>query len=153
MQLFDRVRAQRLPMHHMGLELSRPLKCPNEGTRQSADMGFARLGNAGIFVNCREMAASIDASGGTMSVEALIADVRSRLRDVAESSIRTNLTSLAFISDGAMVRRRAESDELPPVAPLYTARGAFRNGDNEIRLAMPVNSMCCGGRASRSIPR
>jgi hypothetical protein len=38
------------------------------------------------------------------------------------------------------VRRRAESDELPPVAPLYAARGAFRNGDNEIRLAMPVNA-------------
>jgi hypothetical protein len=75
-----------------------------------------------------------------MSVEALIADVRSRFPDVAESSIRTNLTSLAFISDGAMMRRRAESDELPPVAPLYIARGAFRNGDNEIRLAMPVNA-------------
>jgi hypothetical protein len=85
-----------------------------------------------------EMAARIDASGGEMNVDELIRDLRSRFPDVAESSIRTNLTTLAFITEGDIVRRRTESDEWPPVAPLYTARGAFRNGHNEIRLAITM---------------
>jgi hypothetical protein len=37
-----------------------------------------------------------------------------------------------------MVRRRADTDEWPLVPALNTAPGAFRNGDNEIRLAIPV---------------
>ena len=88
----------------------------------------------------REIAARIDAAGGTVNVDELITDMRSRLPDVAESSIRTNLSSLAFINDGAVVRRRNDSDEWPAVPPLYTAQGAFYNGHNEIRLAMPVNA-------------
>jgi hypothetical protein len=37
-----------------------------------------------------------------------------------------------------MIRRRTQADEWPPVSPLNTVRGAFRNGPNEIRLAVTV---------------
>lgn len=87
-----------------------------------------------------EIANRIDAAGGTTTVDTLIDDIRARFPDVAESSIRTNLTSLAFITDGTTVRRRTDIDEWPPTPPLYAARGAFRNGRKEIRLAMAVNA-------------
>ncbi|MBY0286792.1 MAG: hypothetical protein K2X52_06550 [Mycobacteriaceae bacterium] len=87
-----------------------------------------------------EIATRIDAAGGTISVDQLIHDIRSCFTDVAERSIRTNLTSLAFITDGTTVRRRTDIDEWPPTPPLYAARGAFRNGHKEIRLAMAVNA-------------
>jgi hypothetical protein len=86
------------------------------------------------------LVARIDAAGGTMRVDELIADMLSRFPDVAESSIRTNLHSLAFITDGTIVRRRSDTDDWPPIPPLFAARGAFRNGDKEIRLALPVNA-------------
>jgi hypothetical protein len=86
------------------------------------------------------LSARIDAADGTMRVHDLIADILARFPDVAESSLRTNLNSLAFINDGTTVRRRTNTDEWPPIPPLYTARGAFRNGDNEIRLVLPVNA-------------
>jgi hypothetical protein len=85
-----------------------------------------------------EIGARIDASGGEMNVAELIRDLRTRVPDVAESSIKTNLTSLAFITEGGTVRRRGDADGWPRVAPLYTVRGAFRNGHNEIRLATAV---------------
>jgi hypothetical protein len=86
-----------------------------------------------------ELGARIDASGGEMNVAELIRDLRSRFPDVAESSIKTNLTSLAFITEAGTVRRRGDADGWPRVAPLHTVRGAFRNGHNEIRLATTVN--------------
>lgn len=92
-------------------------------------------GYVGIF---DEITARIDAAGGRMNIEELIADLLSSVPDVAESSIRTYLGTLAFITDAGMVRRRTGADQWPPVAPLYTVRGAFRKGDNEIRLAVPV---------------
>jgi hypothetical protein len=39
-----------------------------------------------------------------------------------------------------MVRRRTAADKWPSVPPLNTVRGAFRNGHNEIRLAVPVTT-------------
>lgn len=38
------------------------------------------------------------------------------------------------------MRRRTADDEWPTVAPLNTVRGAFFNGRNEIRLALPVTT-------------
>jgi len=88
-----------------------------------------------------ELSARIDAAGGTMKIEDLVEDMLSHFPDVAEGSIRTQLTgSLAFITDGPTVRRRTAADALPPMPPLHSVRGAFRNGDNEIRLAMTVNA-------------
>jgi hypothetical protein len=87
-----------------------------------------------------QISARIDAAGGSMSVDEIVGDMLSRFPDVAEGSIRTTLTSsLAFVIDGDLVRRRTEGDEWPPIPPLHTARGVFRNGDNEIRVAMTVN--------------
>ncbi|MDT5346885.1 MAG: hypothetical protein QOH91_172 [Mycobacterium sp.] len=90
---------------------------------------------SGIF---DEVAAGIDAAGGAVEVDQLVDLLLSRLPDVAESSIRAYVGTLAFIIEGGTVRRRTRTDEWPAVAPLNTARGAFRNGDNEIRLALPV---------------
>jgi len=93
---------------------------------------------SGIF---DEIAACIDAApGGEMGVDELIADLLSRFPDVAEGSIKAFLNALAFVVDGSTVRRRTEADGWPPVPPLNRARGAFRNGDNEIRLAIEVTS-------------
>jgi hypothetical protein len=89
----------------------------------------------GIF---SEIGARIDACGGKVAVESLIADLLSRFPDVAESSIRAYLGTLAFVTEAGVVRRRVDTDQWPPPAPLKTARGAFRNGDNEIRLALKV---------------
>jgi hypothetical protein len=82
--------------------------------------------------------ARIDASGGEMNVEELVRDLRTRIPDVAESSIRINLNTLAFITERDVVRRRRDADGWPRVAPLHTVRGAFRNGHNEIRFATTV---------------
>jgi hypothetical protein len=71
-----------------------------------------------------QMGARIDATGGETNIDELIADLRSRFPDVAESPIRTNLTSLAFITDGIMVRRRTDSDNWPDCrAAVHHARG------------------------------
>ena len=90
---------------------------------------------AGVF---DEIATRIDASGGKANIDKLIRNILSRFPDVAENSVRAYLSTLAFICEAGMVRRRTDTDEWPPVPALNTARGAFRNGDNEIRLAIPV---------------
>lgn len=82
--------------------------------------------------------ARIDARGGQIRVDELIDDMLSTFPDVAESSIKAYLVSLVFITDRATVRRRTDADEWPQLPPLNRTRAAFRNGDNEIRLALPV---------------
>ena len=84
--------------------------------------------------------ARIDAGGGTAKVNDLIVDLLAAYPDVAESSVRTYLSTLEFIPKAGMVRRRTAADEWPSVPPLNTVQGAFRNGDNEIRLALPVTA-------------
>jgi hypothetical protein len=78
------------------------------------------------------------AVGRASGSEHLIRNLLSRFPDVAENWVRAYISTLAFICEGGMVRRRTDTDEWPPVPPLNTARGAFRNGGNEIRLAIPV---------------
>ncbi|MDV3133318.1 hypothetical protein [Mycobacterium sp. 29Ha] len=85
-----------------------------------------------------EIATLIDSSGGSMKIEDVVADVVARFPDVAEGSVRSYLGTLAFVTAGGRVRRRNDSDALPPVPALRTAPGAFRNGDKEIRLAVEV---------------
>lgn len=84
--------------------------------------------------------AGIDARGGNAKIDDLIADLLATYPDVAESSIRSYISTLEFISKDGMVRRRTAADEWPPVPPLNTVRGAFFNGRNEIRLALPVTT-------------
>jgi hypothetical protein len=92
---------------------------------------------AGVF---HEIAARIDAGGGRANIDKLTRSILSRFPDVAENSIRANLSALAFVCERGVVRRRADTDGWPPVPALSTARGAFRNGDNEVRLALPVTT-------------
>lgn len=84
--------------------------------------------------------ARIDAAGGSAKVTDVVDDLLATYPDIAESSIRTYLSAPGFITTAGVVRRRTEDDELPTVAPLNTVRGAFRNGDNEMRLLVRVTS-------------
>jgi hypothetical protein len=84
--------------------------------------------------------AAIDARGGSAKIDDLITSLLATYPDVAESSIRTYISTLEFITQAGIVRRRTSTDEWPPVPPLNTVRGAFRNGHNEIRLALPVTA-------------
>ena len=90
----------------------------------------------GLFA---EIGERIDAAGGTISVTTCVRDMTAAFPDVAESSIRTYFTAPGFVVEKGMLRRRTSTDSWPAVRPLNTARGAFHNGRNEIRLAILVN--------------
>lgn len=82
----------------------------------------------------------IDAHGGAVSVGEVTAELLATYPDITAASIRTNLSTLMFVTKDGVVRRRTAADGWPPVPPLRTVRGAFRNGDDEIRVALPVTS-------------
>ena len=90
---------------------------------------------SGVF---NEIAQRIDAAGGTITLAELVGDITSAFPDVAESSVRTYISTQAFIVKDNTVRRRTSADSWRDIAPLSKARGAFRNGPNQIRLAVPV---------------
>ena len=94
----------------------------------------------GVF---SEISARIDAAGGAISTKALVEDITAAFPDVAETSIRSYLSAPGFVVEKGMARRRTEADGWPTVPPLNTARGAFHNGPNEIRIAVPVTFDCC----------
>lgn len=93
----------------------------------------------------------IDAAGGAAPVAAIVADILEHYPDVAESSIRSYLLTLAFVVEKGIARRRTDDDDWPPVAPLRTARGCYRNGPNEIRIILPVDHDLLRG-SGRHIP-
>lgn len=93
----------------------------------------------------------IDAAGGAAPVAAIVADILAHYPDVAESSIRTYLSTLAFIVEKGMARRRTDADQWPPVAPLRTARGCYQHGPNEIRVVMTVDRDLLRG-SGRHVP-
>jgi len=84
--------------------------------------------------------ARIDAAGGSAKVTEVVEDLLATYPDIAKTSVRTYLSALEFIAIGGRIRRRTPDDEWPTVAPLNTVRGAFRNGDNDIRLLVRVTS-------------
>jgi hypothetical protein len=102
--------------------------------------GLRAWGITGYAGIAHAIGARIDARGGNAKVEDLITDLLAMYPDVAESSIKTYTSTLEFVTNGGMVRRRTAADEWPAVPPLKTVRGAFRYGDNEIRLALPVTA-------------
>lgn len=85
-----------------------------------------------------EIAARIDAAGGAISTADLVDDMTTAIPDIAETSIRSYLSAPGFVHKNGQVRRRTETDGWPKAPPLNTARGAFHNGPNEIRIALPV---------------
>lgn len=89
----------------------------------------------GVF---SEIALRLQAHRAPVSTQSIIDDLTAAFPDVAESSIRSYLSAPAFIIEKGKVRRRTKRDGWPAVAALNTVRGAFRNGPNEIRVALPV---------------
>lgn len=82
----------------------------------------------------------IDAYGGRAPVANVIADLTASYPDISETSVRTFMRTLQFVTKGGVVRRRTKADGWPPVPPLKAIRGVFRNGSNEIRVAHHVTS-------------
>ncbi len=102
----------------------------------------------GIFT---ELADRVDAAGGAIATTKLVADMLAAFPDIAESSIYTNLDSLAFIHRGGMVRRRTDEDPWPTRDAFNSVRGAFRRGRHQIRLAIRVDQQVLRG-SGRPIP-
>jgi hypothetical protein len=82
----------------------------------------------------------IDAHGGSAAVSDVSADLLATYPDITATSIRTNLSTLGFVTRDGVVRRRTATDGWPPVPPLRTILGAFHNGDNEVRVTVPVTA-------------
>jgi len=93
-----------------------------------------------------EIGRRIDAAGGRVRSADLVADVLAAVPDVAESSVRGYMASLAFISERGTLRRRRDDDPLPAQPHWNTARGTFQHA-NTIRLALPVTSELLRGSA------
>jgi hypothetical protein len=83
--------------------------------------------------------ARVDRAGGRMRVAELLDDMQTSFPDIAESSIKAYTHTPAFVIEDDWIRRRTRRDRWPEVPDLNSVRGAFRNGDSEIRLAFPVN--------------
>lgn len=86
-----------------------------------------------------EIASRIDAAGGAIASKELLKGITEDLPDVAEASVKTYVSnSVAFVTEHGVVRRRSKSEDWPTAAPLRSARGVFRNGRNELRIATAV---------------
>lgn len=81
----------------------------------------------------------IDRAGGSIRVDELYADLVASLPDVAHTSITAYMHTLAFVINGEVIRRRRPRDRWPKVPELNSVRGAYRRGDNEIRVSFPVD--------------
>lgn len=92
---------------------------------------------------------AIDAAGGRLSTRDLVNDICGTFPDVPESSVRTYVSSLAFVIERGEVRRRTDADPWPTPPALNTARGAFRHGTNEIRVALDVTADVLRGSGYR----
>lgn len=89
----------------------------------------------------------IGAHGGRVRVEQVVSDVLERFPDVAESSVRAYLQSLAFVQESGFVRKRRKTDAFPDVGPLDAVRGTFCNGPDEVRLTLKVTGELLRGSA------
>lgn len=82
----------------------------------------------------------IDAHGGSVDVDTLTDELLRRYPDISEQSVDAYLSTLAFVVRDGVARRRRRGDRWPTIPPLSTAPGAFRNGDNEVRLTFAVDA-------------
>ncbi|MBX7451903.1 hypothetical protein GR927_28265 [Mycolicibacterium sp. 3033] len=98
------------------------------------------------------IATSIDRLGGQAAGPDIVSDVLARFPDVAEGSVWSYLRTLAFINTKGSYRRRSEDDTFREVTPLDRIRGAFRNGDDEVRYALTVDAEVLRGSAKRLPP-
>ena len=93
----------------------------------------------------------IDAAEGRAKTGEVIRDLLASIPDITESSIRSYMSTLTFIIEDGLIRRRTEADPWPPVQPFHTTRGGYRNGRNEVRVVLPVNHDLLRG-SGQSIP-
>jgi hypothetical protein len=82
----------------------------------------------------------IEAHGGSVPVGVLTDEVVARFPDISAHSVEAYLSSWAFVVRDGMVRRRRRGDRWPQIAPLNTARGAYRLSDNEVRIEISVDA-------------
>jgi hypothetical protein len=87
-----------------------------------------------------EITARIEAAGGRVRVSELLDDMLRAFPDVKESSIRTYLATLAFVTESGMVRCRRPEDLWPSIPSLDTVPGASRQPDGCVRIAIPVTT-------------
>ncbi|OPX08378.1 hypothetical protein B1790_19840 [Mycobacterium sp. AT1] len=85
------------------------------------------------------IAQRIDAAGGRAKTVEVIRDVLAAIPDITESSVRSYMSTLAFVIEDGVVRRRTKADPWPPVQPLYTFRSGYRNGRNDVRVVFPAD--------------
>lgn len=104
---------------------------------------------SGVF---NEIAKRIDAAGGAISVADVVDDISTAFPDVSEVSITTYVNTLAFTVEHGMVRHRTPSDPWPTIPPLNRARGAYRLGQNQVRVAFTVNTELLRG-SGQPVPR
>ncbi|WP_240630962.1 hypothetical protein [Mycolicibacterium sp. GF69] len=100
----------------------------------------------GLFT---EIAARIDAAGGSIATSDVIADILATVPDVSESSIRSYMGAPAFVVDKGTVRRRASADGWPAVPALNSVRGVFHPRPDEFRIAFPVTADLLRGSGQR----
>ncbi len=102
-----------------------------------------------VYTNIADaIATTIDRLGGKAAADDIVTDVLARFPDVAESSVRSFLTTLAFVNEGGTYRRRRRRDPFNDLPPLRQTRGAFHNGDDEVRYALTVNADVLRGSAT-----
>ncbi len=119
----------------------------NDTFRRTSRTGWALAGwshpeYGGI---AQELTNRIEAAGGRMPIRALLDDMLDAFPDIKESSIRTYLATLAFVTEGGMVRCRRPEDAWPSIPSLSTVPGAVRQSDGSIRIAIPVTAQVLRG--------
>jgi len=98
-----------------------------------------------------EIGRRVDAAGGRVRTADVVTDILAAVPDVAESTVRVYLASLAFIVENGTVRRRRDDDPFPVQPHWNTARGTFLRG-NTIRVALPVTREMLRGSGVSILP-
>ena len=91
--------------------------------------------------------ACLDRHGGQAASKDVVAELLTRYADVAESSVRSYLSTLAFVNENGMIRRRTESDQFPALPPLHQVRGAFPIASGGVRYVVAVTADVTRGSA------
>jgi len=114
----------------------------NDTFRRTSRTGWALAGwsypeYGGI---AQELTNRIEAAGGRMPVRTLLDDMLKAFPDIKESSVRTYLATLAFVTERGMVRCRRPEDAWPSIPSLSTVPGAVRQSGGCIGIAIPVTA-------------
>jgi len=87
-----------------------------------------------------ELGQRIDAAGGIMPLNQLVAMMKRDFPEASEVSLEMYTQTLAFVIDDGMIRRRVESDPWPAVRHWNTVAGVFRGASGDLRVIRAVTS-------------